>query len=62
VRAFESCPSSFEATTQTQTPFAFDDSDQVSLVFTAGDHKDIQDELVRLESEKADDDEVVKIT
>jgi len=31
-------------------------------VLTAGSDKDINDELVRLEADKANDDEVVKLT
>lgn len=53
-RSYENCPSSYSAIAQTNTAFSFDSGDTVSLVLTAGQIKDVQDELSRLEVDKLD--------
>ena len=62
VRWSEECPASDTAVTQTTTNFAFDADDFVFLVQTAWDDKDVKDELIRLETDKADDSTVVHNT
>lgn len=53
-RASEAVPASYSATSQTSTAFAFSSGDSVSLVLTAGQQKDVQDEVERLETDKLD--------
>lgn len=53
-RAFEACPASDTATTQTTTAQSFDSWDFVYLWITALTIDDIQDELDRLETDKLD--------
>ncbi len=54
VRAVEACPSSYTATTQTATAFSFNAGDFISIVISQDTIDDIQDEVVRLESDKLD--------
>lgn len=58
----ESCPANDSATTQTTTQFAFDADDWVFLVQTADDDLDVKTEVERLETDKANDSEVVHNT
>jgi len=62
VRSAWYCPATSTATTQTNTAYSFDVGDSVFLVMPAEQIKDIQDEVVRLETDKADDADVVHIT
>jgi len=62
VRSAWYCPATSVATTQTNTAYSFDVGDSVFLVMPAEQIKDIQDEVVRLETDKADDADVVHLT
>ncbi len=62
VRGDENCPASDTATAQTNTQFAFDADDYIYLTETAWAKQDTQDEVTRLETDKADDTDVVHVT
>ena len=62
VRGAWDCPVSDTATTQTNTALAFDSGDFAYLVFANEQIEDIQDEVERLETDKANDSVVVKLT
>ena len=62
VRSAWSCPVSDVALTQTTTALAFNSLDSVSLVMTNEQQEDVQEEIERLETDKANDNVVVKLT
>ncbi len=61
-RAYEAVPIDDDATTNTKTALEFNAWAVVEMVISEEVIKDIQEEIERLEDDKADDDEVVHLT